>query len=52
LQATWPGLAIEDSAAQMHIAIPNRFCVGHEAHFAQVTNQFFDYLKSPATVPA
>ena len=32
--------------------IPDRYRVGHEAHFAQVTNQFFQYLKSPQSMPA
>jgi hypothetical protein len=26
--------------------------VGHEAHFAEVTRQFFAYLKDPKTLPA
>jgi predicted dehydrogenase len=52
LQASYPGVAVEDSTEDMHVVIPNRFRVGHEAHFAQVTNQFFDYLKAPATMPS
>jgi predicted dehydrogenase len=52
LQAGYPGLALEDSAADLHIVIPSPFRVGHEAHFAQVTNQFFDYLKAPRSMPA
>jgi hypothetical protein len=32
--------------------IPQNLRVGHEEHFAQVTNRFFDYLKAPATMPA
>lgn len=52
LQASYPGVAIEESAGDMQVVIPERFRVGHEAHFAQVTNQFFDYLKAPGTTPA
>ncbi|HLN00118.1 MAG TPA: putative oxidoreductase C-terminal domain-containing protein [Bryobacteraceae bacterium] len=52
LQARYPGVAIEDSTEYMHVTIPNRFRVGHEAHFAQVTDQFSDYLKAPGTMPA
>ena len=37
---------------EARIAIPDRYRVGHEAHFAQVTNQFFQYLKSPQSMPA
>ena len=32
--------------------IPGPYRVGHEAHFAQVTNQFFEYLKHPEQLPA
>ena len=52
LHASYPGVAIAESAGETHVAIPERFRVGHEAHFAQVTNQFFDYLKSPGAMPA
>lgn len=34
------------------ISIPQKFRVGHEDHFGQVTNLFFTYLKNPASVPA
>jgi predicted dehydrogenase len=51
LQATYPGLGVEESAGGMRIVIPDRLRVGHEAHFAQVTNRFFEYLKAPATMP-
>ncbi len=51
-EAVYPGLALEESAAALHIVIPGRFRVGHEAHFAQVTNHFFDYLKAPHSMPA
>lgn len=52
LQARYPGLTLEESSGAFHVAIPKRFRVGHEAHFAQVTNQFFDYLKAPNSMPA
>jgi hypothetical protein len=34
------------------VTIPDLYRVGHEAHFAQVTNRFFEYLKQPETLPA
>jgi predicted dehydrogenase len=52
VQKTYPGIAIEKHAGEAHIVLPQRFRVGHEDHFAQVTNRFFDYLKAPATLPA
>ncbi|HKX00287.1 MAG TPA: putative oxidoreductase C-terminal domain-containing protein [Bryobacteraceae bacterium] len=52
LQKTYPGLAVRDDGAEARLVIPEHFRIGHEAHFAQVTNQFFGYLKAPATMPA
>ncbi len=43
---------IEQHAGEAHIVIPQKLRVGHEDHFAQVTNRFFEYLKAPATLPA
>ncbi len=51
IQSSYPGLAIEKRGAEARIAIPPRFRVGHEAHFAQVANTFFEYLKAPASLP-
>lgn len=51
LQAAWPGVEMKDRCAALLIHIPDRYRVGHEAHFAQVTRQFFEYLKSPSTMP-
>jgi predicted dehydrogenase len=44
--------SIEQHPGEAHIVIPSNLRVGHEEHFAQVTNRFFDYLKAPATLPA
>jgi predicted dehydrogenase len=52
LQHGYPGVSLNVSGKEAHIVIPERYRVGHEAHFAQVTNKFFDYLKAPATLPA
>jgi predicted dehydrogenase len=51
LQSQWPGLAVVEAGKALHILVPETFRVGHEAHFAQVTNRFFDYLKSPGSMP-
>jgi len=51
-QKTYPGLAIERHDKEARIVIPAKYNVGHEDHFAQVTNRFFDYLKAPSTMPA
>jgi predicted dehydrogenase len=52
LEATYPGVGMRENADSVRLAIPDRFRVGHEAHFAQVTNRFFEYLKTPRTIPA
>lgn len=52
LNSKYPGLAIVQNGNEARIVIPDRYRVGHEDHFAQVTNQFFGYLKSPKSMPA
>ena len=51
LQAKWPGLDLTESDGELRLTIPEKFRVGHEAHFAQVTNRFFDYVRSPGSMP-
>jgi predicted dehydrogenase len=52
LQNTWPGVAAEERAGEIHLTIPDKFRVGHEAHFAQVTNNFLKYLADRKALPA
>jgi predicted dehydrogenase len=52
IEKPYPGLVIERHAGEARIVIPEKYRVGHEDHFAQVTNRFFDYLKAPSTLPA
>jgi predicted dehydrogenase len=47
-----PGLAVLDEGALLRIVVPDRYRVGHEPHFAEVTERFLGYLKDPATLPA
>jgi predicted dehydrogenase len=46
-----PGLAVEDEGPRLRVVIADRYRVGHEAHFAEVTERFLGYLKDPATLP-
>jgi hypothetical protein len=46
-----PGLTVEDEGARFRIGIPDRYRVGHEPHFAEVTGRFLGYLKDPASLP-
>ena len=52
LQSRWPGLGVERQGEELHIVIPEKYRVGHEAHFGQVTNRFFEYVTSPKSMPA
>ena len=52
LQGTYPGVGCETAGDELHITIPDRYRVGHEAHFAQVVAEFLKYLKSPQSMPA
>jgi hypothetical protein len=43
---------LEERGGEFRLSIPDRHRVGHEAHFAQVTRQFFEYLRNPGSLPA
>jgi len=51
LQKEYPGVAVEDRGAELHVTIPDAFRVGHEAHFAQVATRFLSYLRDRSTLP-
>ena len=51
LQPRWPGLDAVETSGALRIEIPDRFRVGHEAHFGQVANRFFEYVTSPQAIP-
>jgi len=52
LQSVYPGTSTETTGDEVHITIPDRYRVGHEAHFAQVVAEFLQYLQSPKSIPA
>jgi predicted dehydrogenase len=52
LQRDYPGVAVEDRGAELHVTIPDAFRVGHEAHFGQVTTRFLQYVRDRRTLPA
>ena len=52
LQGSYPGIGWQTAGEELHITIPDRYRVGHEAHFAQVVEEFLKYLKSPQSMPA
>ena len=52
LSTQYPGIATEERGTEIRVTIPDEYRNGHEAHFAQVTKQFFGYLERPETFPA
>jgi hypothetical protein len=52
LQREWPGVAVKESGQEFRLEVPDKYRVGHEAHFAQVTASFLKYVESPALLPA
>jgi hypothetical protein len=52
LQSEYPGVGVEDRGTEIRVTIPDTFRVGHEAHFAQVTTSFLEYLSDRTRLPA
>lgn len=52
LQVVFPGVSVTDLEGEYRVEAPDKYRVGHEAHFAQVTNKFLAYLKDPKSLPA
>ena len=42
----WPGVGVENNAKGWTVAIPEKYYVGHEAHFGQVAEAFLGFVKS------
>ncbi len=52
LQAKYPGIGVEAAGAELRVTIPDKYRVGHEAHFAEVTSRFLEYLRDPRRLPS
>jgi predicted dehydrogenase len=46
LSASWPGLDLKPAGDSWEILVPEKYSVGHEAHFAQVTEHCLRFLAS------
>jgi hypothetical protein len=51
LQAKYPGVGAKRDGERWVVTVPERYNVGHEAHFAQVTEHFLKYLRA-GSLPA
>ncbi len=51
LSKDWPGIGVEQRGAEFLVSIPETYRNGHEAHFAQVANRFFAYLRKSEPFP-
>lgn len=46
LQGKYPGVGMRRDGERWVVTVPDKYNVGHEAHFAQVTENFLKYLRS------
>lgn len=46
VQKKYPGVVLKKIDSGWQVVIPDRYKVGHEAHFTQVTENFLEYLKN------
>ncbi|MET0534892.1 MAG: putative oxidoreductase C-terminal domain-containing protein, partial [Steroidobacter sp.] len=46
LQREHPGVGVKRDGDRWAVTVPEKYNVGHEAHFAQVTEHFLKYLRS------
>ncbi len=51
-QDRWPGVVGEDVDGAIQLRIPPHYRLGHEAHFAEVLNQFLQRLANRSSYPA
>jgi len=45
MQDKYPGVSLKEQDEQWHIQIPDKYRLGHEAHFRDVTERYLKYLK-------
>jgi predicted dehydrogenase len=52
LQSEFPGVAVADLPGMLRVTVPDALRVGHEEHFAQVTQNFLRYVRDRGSLPA
>lgn len=45
VQSKYPGVELKETDKGWEVTVPDEYKKGHEAHFAQVTEKFLEYLK-------
>ncbi|MHC4646175.1 MAG: putative oxidoreductase C-terminal domain-containing protein [Planctomycetota bacterium] len=48
VESKYPGVGYNQRGQWCHVAIPDKYRIGHEAHFAQVTERYLRYLVAGA----
>jgi predicted dehydrogenase len=51
-QGHFPGVVARDLGDRVHVEVPDRLRVGHEAHFESVVREFARHFHNPRKVPA
>ncbi len=46
IEAKYPGVKIRRAGREWELVVPDKYDVGHEAHFAQVTENYLNYLRA------
>ncbi len=44
LQEKYPGISLKETSSGWKINVPDRYKIGHEAHFGQVTERYLNFL--------
>jgi hypothetical protein len=51
LQTTHPGVGLAKLDREWRVTVPDELRIGHEAHFAQLTRRFLDYVEHRRPLP-
>jgi len=52
LESAYPDIAVAREGDGFRLVIPDRYRVGHEAHFGVLTRVFLDYVQNPDALPS
>lgn len=48
----WAGIEVTEDAQRLRLVIPDRYRIGHEAHFSILLDKFLGYVRNPASLPS